>query len=687
LDLADREYWAFLSYSHVDADWAAWLLQRLETYAVPSDLVGRPTRVGPAPRRFRPVFRDREELELSSSLGERIRRALDRSKYLIVVCSPTAARSSWVNEEVAYFLSVHGGERVLCVIVDGEPLAAEEGRECFPSALIGAQPIAADLREGGDGRRLGFLKLVAGMLGVGLDALVHRDARRRQRQLAAVAALSFAGMLVMGGLAAAAFAARNEARAQKAQAEGLIEFMLVDLRKTLEPVGRLDLLEVVGQRAITYYAAQKAERLDADSLGRRSRVLHLIGEIEDQRGDLAGALNVFQKAAVDTQELLARRPDDPQRIYDHAQSAYWVGYIAWRRGQSAEATRRFREYLALSDRLVTIDPANDAWLAEVGYANSNLGTVLLEDRRASEAAAAFERSLATNLVLVRRSPADAGRLADLGQSYAWSADAQLMLGEFDRAMEHRLAERAIYSRLLSLDPADAGAVQALIVNRQGMANILTAQRKLPPAIDELRVAATEASGLLRSDRDNTQYKERLASIYMTLGQVAMATGQYEEARQAAEIAVTMAEALARQDPTVVDWVGRQLGGARLLRMRVRAQTAATELEAAEALTPAGAELKRLALMLSKKPGDLALARTASEAAILSGDYAAKMSDSDGAVEAWSSGVEILRVAESHGFVPEHDRARLLLKLLHERRQAVLHKSARQVRSSGARYDW
>jgi hypothetical protein len=104
---ADRHYWAFVSHSHSDERWAAWLVRNLENYVLPAKLVGAPTPAGPAPRRFRPIFRDREELAANPSLRAEIQRVLDRSQYLIVICSPDAARSSWVNEEVAYFRSTH----------------------------------------------------------------------------------------------------------------------------------------------------------------------------------------------------------------------------------------------------------------------------------------------------------------------------------------------------------------------------------------------------------------------------------------------------------------------------------------------------------------------------------------------------------------------------------------------------
>ena len=74
--------------------------------------------------------------------------------------------------------------------------------------------IAADLRDSGDGRQAGLLKIVAGMLGVGLDDLVQREVLRRQRRMTLITAASVAGMLVASGLAYTAIQARDEARAE-----------------------------------------------------------------------------------------------------------------------------------------------------------------------------------------------------------------------------------------------------------------------------------------------------------------------------------------------------------------------------------------------------------------------------------------------------------------------------------------
>ena len=181
------------------------------------------------PARLMPIFRDRHELAASADLGRDIRDALAGSRFLIVLCSPAAAASRWTGAEIDAFKKMRPDGCVLAAIIDGEPFASEmpgrEAEECFPPALRHAydkrgrptkkraEPIAADLRDSGDGRRLGFLKIVAGMLGVGLDELVQREAVRRQKRLRLIAGASLAGMLVTSTLSVVALrGARRGAR-------------------------------------------------------------------------------------------------------------------------------------------------------------------------------------------------------------------------------------------------------------------------------------------------------------------------------------------------------------------------------------------------------------------------------------------------------------------------------------------
>ncbi len=205
------KYWAFISYSHQDRAWASWLHKALETYRVPTRLVGREHWSGIVPRRLLPIFRDRDELSSSAELGTVLNEALRQSRHLVVICSPQSANSRWVNEEIKTFKAMGRSAHVLPIIVSGEPdvshIAGKTELECLPSALRfevdsngeltdrRAEPIAADARGGQDGRRNARLKLIAGLIGVGLDELKQRERQRtilqRVMATAAVVALTF----------------------------------------------------------------------------------------------------------------------------------------------------------------------------------------------------------------------------------------------------------------------------------------------------------------------------------------------------------------------------------------------------------------------------------------------------------------------------------------------------------------
>lgn len=180
-------YSVFISYSHKDAAWAKWLHNGLETYVVPPSLRSAPA-VNPATGRLWPVFRDRDELPGAASLSDAVTAALRESRFLVVICSPNSAGSFYVNSEIERFRSLGRTSQVLAIIVDGEPnVPVGDPRQCFPAALregeADIEPLAADARPTGDGKRFATLKLLAAVLGSNLGELHKRDEIRRRRLL------------------------------------------------------------------------------------------------------------------------------------------------------------------------------------------------------------------------------------------------------------------------------------------------------------------------------------------------------------------------------------------------------------------------------------------------------------------------------------------------------------------------
>ena len=112
------KYRAFISYSHRDSRWASWLHASLEKYRPPKPLIGTQTVLGMVPKRIAPIFRDRDELPSATDLGTLVNAALADSASQIVICSPQAAKSKWVNEEILSFKRLgRAGDRIFCLIV------------------------------------------------------------------------------------------------------------------------------------------------------------------------------------------------------------------------------------------------------------------------------------------------------------------------------------------------------------------------------------------------------------------------------------------------------------------------------------------------------------------------------------------------------------------------------------------
>lgn len=209
----NRSYIAFISYRHspLDTAVAERLQQKLERYRVPKEL----RREGESGLGL--VFRDRDELPLSSDLSADICEALDHSRFLIVVCTPEAPKSVWVGREIEYFIRRHGRDHVLTVLAGGTPeeslppllthIYAEDGR----TVLQEVEPLSAYIVAGQTKAALKkldreFLRLVAAILGCPYDALRQRQKRYQQRRISILlgtvflVALCFVGMLAQKNL-------------------------------------------------------------------------------------------------------------------------------------------------------------------------------------------------------------------------------------------------------------------------------------------------------------------------------------------------------------------------------------------------------------------------------------------------------------------------------------------------------
>lgn len=192
-DHTDYTFDAFISYSHRDLSWGTWLQKKLETFRIPKDLV--PDR--PRGQKLR-VFRDQTDL-VGTELQDSLRKNLRDSRFLVVICSPSSAASSWVNEEVLYFFSLGRRDRIIPFIVEGEPDSNDPALECYPKALREKEdftPLGANIQE--IGKNKAFLKLVSVLLDVRFGRIVDREKQRKIRT-AVITGLTVSVIALVGG--------------------------------------------------------------------------------------------------------------------------------------------------------------------------------------------------------------------------------------------------------------------------------------------------------------------------------------------------------------------------------------------------------------------------------------------------------------------------------------------------------
>ena len=180
-------YYAFISYKREDESWAKWLQEKLEYFKLPASLNG--SEDNDTPHYIRPVFRDITDLR-PGILSERIKEALDQSKYLIALCSPRYSKSTWCDAEIKRFIETNKAANIIPFIIDGTPYANDDS-ECFPPSLrllrgSKNELLGADIRP--ISSEYAFIQVVASMLDINTDILWKRYLRNEEQEKARIKA-------------------------------------------------------------------------------------------------------------------------------------------------------------------------------------------------------------------------------------------------------------------------------------------------------------------------------------------------------------------------------------------------------------------------------------------------------------------------------------------------------------------
>ncbi len=210
-----KRYDAFISYRHTPLDMfvAKTVQKKLEEFKLPKNV--KRQQADWERKKIERVFRDQDELPITSDLSDQIYTALTLSDYLIVICTPRIKESIWCQQEIKTFIEMRGYDHVLAVLAEGEPV------ESFPDELVYRQeyytdeygnttlqtvpvePLAADVR--GKNRKEikkkideEITRLVAPMFSVDYDDLKQRAKERKLKKTLSIAGGIAAAFAVFG---------------------------------------------------------------------------------------------------------------------------------------------------------------------------------------------------------------------------------------------------------------------------------------------------------------------------------------------------------------------------------------------------------------------------------------------------------------------------------------------------------
>ncbi|WP_332856570.1 nSTAND1 domain-containing NTPase [Duganella sp. S19_KUP01_CR8] len=333
---------------------------------------------------------------------------------------------------------------------------------------------------------------------------------RRGERLRLTITIVMAGLtLLAGGLFLMARSAQQAAEQHRTEAEELMGYMLGDFVDKLRPLGKLDLLDSVSNRALKYLSdPERSDDGDA-ALAQRAKSLQVLSEVKISRGDPAAA-NIALLAGRDIlRQQLKSKPNDLALLKSAGENAYWLGQIQLDQKAWDKSQEYFEQYRAYADLQAAVAPTSaDAWI-EQSYAHNNLGTVALRRGDAQHAADEFALSADLKQRAYAQAPKNKRLAADLADTLSWQARAQMQLGQLALAETLGARELALLQTLHDTHPADTLWVNRLSSAWSHQADLRQARGDLAASHEAMQQAYTLLQTIVEKDASNRNWQRNL----------------------------------------------------------------------------------------------------------------------------------------------------------------------------------
>ena len=330
---------------------------------------------------------------------------------------------------------------------------------------------------------------------------------RRHRWSVAASSVAVLALVSLTGLsvlqARRAERAEHQAQERRQQAEDLLSYMLGEFADKLRPVGRLELLDSVGSKALTYLAqdqnATPMERLQ------RAKALTVIGEVRVSKRNLKEALEPLQAA-----RKLLEGPTPPAPLLGpwlkaKGAAAFWVGHVHYYSRELDQATTAWLAYRDAEQAWVDAEPASQEAQIELSYAYNSLGTARLDSADLRGAADYFQRSIELKRARIAGGESDNAAKMDLADSLSWLGSVTLWRGDA-KAAERMFSEGAtVIAAVRGSAPNEGGWSYREAIMRRWRAEALAKLDRGQEAVTEARASVEMLRQLHAQDNSNAQW--------------------------------------------------------------------------------------------------------------------------------------------------------------------------------------
>jgi eukaryotic-like serine/threonine-protein kinase len=353
----------------------------------------------------------------------------------------------------------------------------------------------------------------------------------RYRLATALAALTLIALIV--GLVVASYglsqarAARAVAETRREQAEQLVGYMLGEFAGKLEPIGKLELIDGVANRALAYL--KQANDVDAKSALQRVVALRTIGDLQTRRGQWEKAKDTFLLAenALKSAEILGLAHAD--LLYEQAQMAYWIGYCEYTERKFDLAKNHWLNYLNIAEQLKAITKSESLGLLETSYALSNLGTLAFETGELKAARDYFARAVLITKTLLAKTPDNSEAAISVAKSLSWLARTQEASGDLRSSLNSYLSQVELCEkfRLITSNSVTWRFEAAITKQWIGLLALQMGESQLAKA--RLSAAVLELESLHKLEPTQMDWLGSLATAQTNLAWVELLSGKFEEA--------------------------------------------------------------------------------------------------------------------------------------------------------------